>query len=204
MASAEQVKQAARAVAKLMYGQQCYAVVGGAACLLLGSPRFSSDVDIVVPKGETKAARALLKPSDEFETDGRMAQTVYRSDPPVDIQILTPPILFREKFNASTPTLSVQGVDILKPALLLNAKCKALLGRYSQERKDADAHDIKFLLKWCVANEALPVPGEVPNASARFIRYFVATYSDADLWADAGFDLQQGKEPHASLCSIGL
>ncbi len=49
----EQVCAAAKAVGYAL-GDQDYALVGGAACVLLDSTRATEDVDIVVPKGNTR------------------------------------------------------------------------------------------------------------------------------------------------------
>lgn len=186
------IRAAAQAVAQALNDKQCYAVVGGAACSLLGSTRYTVDIDIVVPKGSTKAARSLLKSRlDDFEIDPRTQHTAYRSVPPVQIEILTPPLLFRGEFTSSTPVISVQGVQVLKPALILNAKCKSIIDRPSEQKRDSDAGDIKFLLTWCAENNINPQWGdEVPNATLRFVQYFISVYSEPLLWTNVGFDLK--------------
>jgi hypothetical protein len=71
----EQTLAAVEAVAHSM-GDRNYAIVGGAACLVLGSSRKTIDVDFVVPKGDTKAARsALMSHKEYFEVDKRTLHT---------------------------------------------------------------------------------------------------------------------------------
>ncbi|KAF9775474.1 hypothetical protein IL306_006417 [Fusarium sp. DS 682] len=189
----------ARTIAQILGNQQSYAVVGGAACVLLGSTRATFDVDFVVPKGETKAARALLKSyPDYFDIDKKTLHTFYRSEPPVEIEILAPPALFREDFSSSTSVVEVQGVRVLQPTLLLNAKCNSILGRARSDKKDTDAEDIQFLLQWCTRNNVRPKATDVPAASLEFVQWFINEYGNEALWRDAGFDLKTGKTQQLS------
>ncbi|KAK4135745.1 hypothetical protein BT67DRAFT_259400 [Trichocladium antarcticum] len=191
--SPDQVVAAAQAVAFSLGSEQLYALVGGAACLMLGSSRLTTDVDFVVPKGRTKDARQLLRSQKGYFTvESRTNHTNYRSMPPVEIEILTPPALFKEPFDEITETIQVNGTRVLKPTLILNAKCRSILGRANKEKKDTDAHDIKFLLHWCVENVLYPTNSEVPNATKEFVDYFIATYERADLWYNAGYDISCG------------
>jgi hypothetical protein len=98
------VREAAQAVGRVL-GDQAYAIVGGAGCALLGSPRTTTDVDIVVPKGQTMEIRKLFKGQEGFVVEKRTLHTYFSSNPRVDIEILTPPMLFKEEFDASTPTV---------------------------------------------------------------------------------------------------
>lgn len=128
-----------------------YAVVGGAALQLLVSTRLTEDVNFVVPRGAVSAARAVIERAKEhFNVDPRTCHTYYQSNPPVQIEILSLPTLFREVFNADTPihAISIGGqlVNILKPPLILNSKCRYILGRPNEDKKSNDATDIKFLL----------------------------------------------------------
>ncbi|KAH6842237.1 hypothetical protein B0I37DRAFT_447740 [Chaetomium sp. MPI-CAGE-AT-0009] len=134
---------AAKAVAQaLNNGNVKYAIVGGAACLLLGSDRATSDVDFV-----------------------RSA---------IEIQIISPPALFKEPFDESTETIEIlDGIHVLKPTLILNAKCRSILDRAGEDKKMSDGQDIKFLLHWCADNGLDPRP-EVPNATNEFVNAFVA------------------------------
>ncbi|KAH8894363.1 hypothetical protein GQ53DRAFT_859202 [Thozetella sp. PMI_491] len=191
--SPEQIVTAATNVASTMSGGQFYAVEGGAACVLLGSTRQTADLHFVVPKGETKAARSLLRSNpDVFHVEKRTNHTEYKSNPPVEIEILAPPALFKEEFSTSTPTIIVNNVRVLKPTLILNAKCGSILGRASEEKKRTDATDIMFLLRWCARNGMAPTQSEVPNATQQFVNYFIATFGRADLWAEAGYNAETG------------
>ncbi|KAM4065271.1 hypothetical protein HRG_004402 [Hirsutella rhossiliensis] len=84
----------------------------------------------------------------------------------------------------------VNGIRVLKPTLILNAKCASLLGRASEIKKSSDAIDIGFLLNWCADERIYPTASEVPNATKQFADYFIATYGDADSWAKAGYDVK--------------
>lgn len=168
-----------------------YAVVGGAACLLLGSNRATTDVDFVVPKGKIRDARLLLKAHTEhFAVEPRTNHTVYLSTPPVEIQIIAPPALFKEPFDESTETVEVRGAQVLKPTLILNAKCRSILGRAGEAKKTSDAQDIKFLLHWCT--EHVLYVTEVANATKEFVNAYIALYGGEDLWRNAGYDLEHG------------
>jgi len=102
--SVQQVRAAARAIGSCLAGRK-YAIVGGAACAVLGSTRETRDVDFVVPQGNTRQTKMLLKndPHDDFHVAKGTFYTTYKTTPPVDIEILTPPALFQESFDYSTP-----------------------------------------------------------------------------------------------------
>ena len=145
LSDVEAVREAAQAVGRVL-GDQVYAIVGGAGCALLGSPRTTTDVDIVVPRGQTMEIRKLFKGQEGFVVEERTLHTYFSSNPRVDIEILTPPMLFKEAFDASTPTVMIGSAKVLKPALLLNAKCHSIMGR-GETKTRSDAHDISFLLR---------------------------------------------------------
>ena len=175
---------------------QVYAVVEGAACSLLGSSRVTTDVDIVVLQGATKETRQKLKSqAAHFDVENRTFHTYYKSVSLVEVEILTPPLLFKENFTSSTPVIVVEGVKILKPALILNAKCHSILGRATQDKKRTDVLDIQFCLMWCVQNNAFPTGAEVPRASKQFVEWFTSEYSGEDLWLKARYNFETGKYP---------
>jgi hypothetical protein len=60
LSDVEAVREAAQAVGRVL-GDKEYAIVGGAVCALLGSPRTTTDVDIVVQRGQTMEIRKLFK-----------------------------------------------------------------------------------------------------------------------------------------------
>jgi Nucleotidyl transferase AbiEii toxin, Type IV TA system len=171
----------------------CYAIIGGAACTVLGSSRLTSDVDFVVPRGDTKAARSLLKAQDVwFEVEKRTNHTYYKGSPRIKIEILSPPALFRQSFTPFTPTIIVNEVRVLKPTLLLNTKCSSIFGRSRDEKRNTDAADIKFLLQWCTRHQMYPTAEEVPITTKDFVQYFTSHFDDAELWTNAGYDLVRG------------
>ncbi|KAG9232994.1 hypothetical protein BJ875DRAFT_379505, partial [Amylocarpus encephaloides] len=144
-----------------------YAVVGGAACSLLGSTRETDDVDIVVPQDVTRDTRRMLKDEPTyFHVEKKTLHTYYKSDPKVEVEIIAPPALFRESFDNNTPVVLVDDIRVLKPSLILNAKCNSILGRASEGEKTTDATDIKFCLWWCASNNARPTTAEVPRDGA--------------------------------------
>jgi hypothetical protein len=154
LSDVEAVREAAQAVGRVL-GDQAYAIVGGAGCALLGSPRTTTDVDIVVPRGQTMEIRKLFKGQEWFVVEKRTLHTYFSSNPRVDIEILTPPMLFKEQFDASTPTVIIGSAKVLKPALLLNAKCHSIMGR-GEAKTRSDAHDIAFLLRWLLESRDVP------------------------------------------------
>nr|POE99493.1 hypothetical protein CFP56_52883 [Quercus suber] len=177
----EQILEACASVGRNL-GDIKYAIVGGAACLVLGSTRSTEDVDFVVLKGEISNARKLLSADkDSFTVDSRTLHTYHKSSPPVQIEILAPPGTFREKFDQDTPTLTVEigssSVIILHPTLILNAKCRSVLGRASDAKKRSDASDIKFLLRYLVRTGIIPSSQDLSNASKTFVEWFVATFA---------------------------
>lgn len=181
-----------------------YAIVGGAALTLLGSERVTTDVDVVVCKGMTKVARGLLRASSSgcFVVEARTGWTWFKNTEgggaQVSIEILTPPLLFRERFDEGTETVDVEGVRVLKPTLLLNAKCSAILQRSTSEKKMSDANDIQFLLVWCAGEEGERYgckadAEEVPNVGGGFVEWFVGEYGGRELWRDVGWDFEVGR-----------
>lgn len=161
----QNVQDATRAVGTAL-AEKKYAIVGGAACVLLGSRRVTKDVDFVVPKGETVEARKILKGTPNFTVEPRTAHTYYKSESskPLEIEILTPPVRFQDKFDSDTPTITHHNVKVLKPALLLNAKCCSILSRASDDKKASDAVDIQFLLEYHVQTKTKLTAEEVPMA----------------------------------------
>ncbi|KAH6624538.1 hypothetical protein B0J18DRAFT_479044 [Chaetomium sp. MPI-SDFR-AT-0129] len=167
-----QVVEAAIAVARSLGDEFPYAIVGGAACLVLGSHRLTTDESFIV--------------------ESRTNHTHYRSTPPVGTDILTPPALFKGQFDESTETIRVNGTRVLKPTLILNAKCYSILGRATAEKKDRDADDISFLPEWCIGKAVYPTNSEVPNATKEFVDQYIAKYGRADVWNNAGYDISGG------------
>lgn len=53
--------------------------------------------------------------------------------------------LFRESFDEFTETVEINEVQVLKLTLIMNVKCRSILGREGEDKKTSDAQDIKFL-----------------------------------------------------------
>ncbi|KGO44624.1 hypothetical protein PEX2_097770 [Penicillium expansum] len=174
-------------------GDEKYALVGGSACTALGSERATQDIDFVVLRGQTPAVRNLLRSSPDFEVEARTYHTWYRAEKPVEIEILAPAALFRETFDETTEVITLGNLKVLKPALLLNAKCGSIPNRASDAKKRTDAQDIIFLLGYCAENsDHLPKASEVPNASKDLVKAFIRKYGGEESWIRAGYDLQMG------------
>ena len=190
--SVEGIRDAACAVGVAL-GPQKYAVVGGAACVLLGSLRITTDVDLVVPQGKTVVARNKFRSSEAFTVDAVTAYTHYPTAVPVPVEVLTPPFLFQGRFDTNTPTITVQGVSVLKPALILNAKCGSIRNRGNEEKQLNDAKDIIFLLKYLANIGTKPTAAEVPAATKFFFRWFIGKFHEEDAWIRAGYDGEKGQ-----------
>lgn len=192
--SVQHIRQAYKAVGNCLNGNITYALVGGAACQSLGSNRLTSDVDLVVPQGQIRAARRLLAADTQnFTVNPRTLHTLYNSNPPIQIELLSPPTMFREQFDQNTPTVVIEvdgtEVRVLHPKLILNAKCRSILGRATDERKAVDSGDILFLLKYLGERELGDrgeVEMQVPNATQEFVEWFTERYGHRSLWESVG------------------
>ncbi|KAL2827627.1 hypothetical protein BDW59DRAFT_144089 [Aspergillus cavernicola] len=162
-----EIRSAAAAVGAALAEFLSYAIIGGGAYVMLGNARTTEDIDFVVPRSETAAARRLLRASADFVVEPRTNRTTFRArdlDVPVDIEILAPPAMFKEPFDQTTEVITVGGVKILKLALILNAKWRSWLDRPSVLKKNLDLIDICFLLKYCAQYpKHLPRVAEVPT-----------------------------------------
>jgi hypothetical protein len=182
-----QLTKAAAATVAAAMGNDPYAIVGGAACTLLGSPRVTQDVDFVVPRGRTPAARNKLRSNPAFEVEPRTNHTSYiRGGSKVEIEILAPPGIFKGQFDDSTPCMMINNIRVLQPTLILDAKCRSILGRATEGKKRTDATDISFLLDY-IASRRIPIGSDVPNASPEFITWFVQNYGGKVRFEKAGF-----------------
>jgi hypothetical protein len=178
-----QVLAAAKAIATSLNGTT-YAIVGGAACATLGSLREPSTIDIVVPRGETAAARQkFAQCTESFVVEPKTRHTYFvQSVPWVQVVILTPPGLFRGDFTNETKVVERDGIRILHPLLVLDELCSAIMIRWDAERKQSDAEDILFLLKWLVEDEDPISRKDVKNANREFADWFVGKYGGQELW----------------------
>ncbi|KAE8139892.1 hypothetical protein BDV38DRAFT_291149 [Aspergillus pseudotamarii] len=186
----EEICEAAMAVGNALARCEKYALVGGSACAVLGSTRATEDVDLVVLRGGTANARRLLRESSDFEVQPRTNYTTYKAKN-IEVEILTPPTLFKEPFDHNTEIITIEDAKVLKPALLLNAKCGSINGRSTETKKDTDAQDIGFLLDFCAENpDYLPKATEVPNATKEFVGNHIHYYGGQEDWVRAGYNFE--------------
>lgn len=190
----DDITRAAIAVAQALAGLP-YAIVGGAACLLLGAERTTTDVDVVVPAGGIVSARSRLAKAPGFVVHKQTRHTVYAGS--VDIELLSPPGMFRAPFDANHEVWEVArggvGIRVLHPLALLNAKCGSVVQRGDAKRQ-SDYGDIVFLLRWLVAHDIFPTRDKVPNATGARARELVAMFGfGEEQWVAAGFDFSKGE-----------
>ncbi|EPE28890.1 hypothetical protein GLAREA_00048 [Glarea lozoyensis ATCC 20868] len=160
-----------------------YAIIGSTSILLLGSTTVhDDDIDILVTRNQTSHFRSLLRTHPDFIVDKRTLHTIYNSTPPIVIELLTPPFLYQEKYDANTPVIWVNGVRVLEPVRLLYGKCRSILGRASEEKKGVDAEDVIFLLGW-LAERGKRIGGkELGNVTGEFVEWFVRRYGGGEGW----------------------
>jgi hypothetical protein len=173
--------EVASALAETLPESLKYAIVGGAACTLLGSKRQTMDVDFVVPRNCTAQARSALKASPRFQVQPRTNHTTYEFEAsdvqPIDIEILAPPSLFQEEYNDQSPVVQVEGgVRVLHPAIILASKCKSVTGRSSLEKRASDAQDIAFLLKYLFEHEQYRTAVDLERVRAVAPHEWIAAY----------------------------
>ncbi|ROW01241.1 hypothetical protein VMCG_05975 [Cytospora schulzeri] len=160
---------AAHALA-LVLAEVPHALVGGGACSVLGHSRQTADIDAVVCKGQTSVARGRLNLyKANLLVERGTLHTSYLSQPPVEIEILTPPKLFQEPFDETTPAITV------------------VVGRATTDKKLTDASDIRLLLRYCASHKMWPTATECPKANKEFVDWFGSTYGKGG-WAEAGWD----------------
>lgn len=165
-----------------------YALVGGAAYSLLGSPCSVDSIELVVPRGQTPLTRnTLKKDTAHFEVDPRTRHTHFKGRCHVEISILAPPGLFRGKFESGTRVVKRGGVSVLHPSLLLNELCGVVKERLSEGGMEEDAADILFLVNWLGDDEEKIRWGDVPNVTRALAAWFVGKYRGEELWRKVMF-----------------
>lgn len=166
-------------------GNQTYAIVGGAACALLGSKRITLDVDVAIPKNETKMARNLLRNATGFTVQPKTFHTFFGA---TEVELLAPPSLFRQKFDSSTPTVIIEGVKVLHPVHLLNAKCGAVVTRSTLAKTLSDSQDIQFLVDYCAKNGYTIWPDSAPNVTDVLVDRMVNDdWTTLEAWQSIGY-----------------
>jgi hypothetical protein len=145
-----------------------WAVVGGACCVLLGSTRETTDIDLVVSKPEyVRQAKNLLKADHRFTVESRTRQTYFHhpGHDPLEIEVLCFPSTFKIAFDSGTEVLNVNGVYLLTLAAILNSKCGCVPQRSSDDKRSSDIQDIVFILLLAIKRGMRFDPNEVTNAT---------------------------------------
>jgi hypothetical protein len=166
-------------IAKALKGSS-YALIGGAACSLLGSRRGTYDIDIIVPTGQRGRTVELLGRSKKFGVEPGATRTWFNSsnDTHYNVDVMEPGQIY-QKFDRKTETRVVNGIRILKPALLLNFKCLSWSSRGRQRAKRLhDAQDIRFLVTYMARAGERTSPREVNFADEDFLLEFLARYPE--------------------------
>ncbi|KIM88419.1 hypothetical protein PILCRDRAFT_3414 [Piloderma croceum F 1598] len=177
----QQASEAARALASALGESVSYAIVGGAACSLLGSLRQTEDIDFVVPQGGTPNARSLLRQSANFNVQPRTNYTTYffalPEVEPIDIEILTPPSLFKGEYTAQSPIVFVGEIRVLHPIDILASKCDSVIQRSTAAKRSSDSNDIAFLLDYIIKHEDIRGEAELGRlrkvATKEWIQYYL-------------------------------
>jgi hypothetical protein len=186
LSNPEAVRAAAQEIGKI-FQNRTYAIVGAAACVVLGSTRMTNDIDIVVPKGETLEVRRLFRNQEGFVVEKGTLHTYFQSNPRVQIKLLTPPLLYMEDFDASTPTVLIGSARVLMPALLLNTIFHFILEKEEEEMR-RDALDIRFLLRWCHEHGYPPRAAECPRVTRELVGLYIQIFGGGADWKNVGFD----------------
>ena len=148
-----------------------WAVVGGACCVLLGSTRETTDIDIVVSKPEyVRQAKNLFKADHRFTVESRTRRTHFHhpGHDPLQVEVLCSPSTFKIAFHSGTEVLDVNGVYLLTLAAILDSKCGCVPQRPSDDKRSSDIQDIAFVLSLAIKRGMRFDPNEVPNATEDF------------------------------------
>ncbi len=106
----------------------------------------------------------------------------------VDIEILSPPALFQGSFDAATPIVMVNGVRVLHPVRILDAKCRSLLSRSHDVKRASDAEDIAFLLHRCASDGIKIRAGDMVNAIPGVLESIIdQAWVPRQAWNAAGY-----------------
>jgi len=162
-----------------------YAVIGGVACIVLGSPRPTKDLDIVVPDGKAAEAATLLAATGHFGTEttqtGRRRAWFHASlHRNYNLDVLEPHDI-GQNFTSTggvPETITVNGYPILHPAHLLNFKIASWVDRMSTHgyKKINHAKDIRFLVDWLARERMTVTRSQVSHATDDFLVLFCASY----------------------------
>ena len=132
-------------------GNLKYAIIGGAACFLLGSTRLTHDFDIIVLDGTKKSAMAKLSQNKELFGSAQGGIWVNTEDGGRYNLDVIEPRQIRQRFSGgSGEIIKIQGVNVLRPSLLLEYKQYSYAHRDAgrQASKNTDAMDLQFLTRY--------------------------------------------------------
>ena len=158
-----------------------YAVIGGAACSMLGSSRGTHDIDIVVPDGTKPAAISALRSSRAFGVEPGSQRIWYNASDGrhYNLDIIESSSIYQQFNCTQTETITVNGVRILKPSLMLNFKCFSWTAENrSQQKKNNDAKDISFLDTYIAKRGERINGGEVRFADGDFFMNYLVSYPE--------------------------
>lgn len=156
-----------------------FAILGGAALKLLGSPRNTADIDLLVPDGRKKATIAALRSHSDFGADsGSLMKRMWYTDSRGrnhNIDILEPSMI-GGRFDPRKDILNFKSVNLLRPEMILNYKIVSYEGREKQNKKAHDRHDILWLIGFLAKKGIVMGPRDVPACDADFLDEIIALY----------------------------
>ncbi|CAK4032216.1 Hypothetical predicted protein [Lecanosticta acicola] len=173
------IRDNCRRIAYVLNGSIKYAFLGGAAVVLLGSRRVTSDLDIIVPNG-TKA-RVIERLQRQMQGFGRQEAStrswVLTPDNEAhNLDILEAQEIYAE-FADNTSCEAVDGIRVMRPAAILRTK---IISWQSKERKQektlTDAEDIAFLVGYMAAHRTKTNRRELDVADEDFFDEWLMRY----------------------------
>ena len=161
---------------------QPYALIGGAACSLLGSQRGTADLDILVPEGQKRATQLLLADAPTFGYDAQTRQTWFNAPNGnyhnIDVMAGS---RVGTVLDSQTPTMLINGARVLPPGVLLRMKCLSwseMDTKRDQTKKGHDAGDIRFLLEYMVENRITVDPQVMRGVNGDFFDGWLRRYPE--------------------------
>ncbi|KAI9817345.1 MAG: hypothetical protein M1826_001627 [Phylliscum demangeonii] len=105
--------------------------------------------------------------------------------------------MFREAYDAKTPTIIVDDIKVLDPVLILNAKCGSVFRRSTDDKRKSDAFDILFLLQYLLDHQAPPLTRAVlSSVDQHFMAEILRWLPDSQpFWKGLGYDFELGRFP---------
>jgi len=182
------ITEACRATGQALSNEP-YALIGGAACSLLGSRRGTYDIDIVVLDGRKRAVVSQLDNLPEFGVERGSMRTWYNASNGnhYNLDVMEPSTI-HQQFTGSTETINVQGITVLKPVNILNFKCFSYVDRSRPaQKKQNDGRDIRFLLDYMIQHGERVHNGQLRFADEDFLVDYISSYPDTkDKWVQIG------------------